>query len=383
MDSYEQHNEVTTSYDSSLKQNFYGYDYAGCVDKARDVSKEYVDASALSTPFSVKDILSINQGCYERESWRQGDRRDFDIPYQNSQPFCPDFGQTYHGAPHAGLDPYRSDAYYDEYHAYNPYYPYQQEYDAFSTYAADGPKPDILQRDAPALVPSLGVPCATDKTLQSAIPNCAPYTKESLEKFTHLSRKGTKTPVRNAKCEKDKCAKRKPRILFSQAQVHALEIRFRAQKYLTAPEREQLAKTLSLSPTQVKIWFQNRRYKSKRIKPPEVSTSTDAKPSKQCAGRKLYKPETRNVQTCPKMKSENDETVCEDGTPNAIYFDDGETYYRHGLCSDESVGTSTADALYVAEHVPNVPREMDLYAEHETKPIVHQQTKFYGMNFVC
>lgn len=58
--------------------------------------------------------------------------------------------------------------------------------------------------------------------------------------------------------------KRKPRVLFSQAQVLELERRFRQQKYVTAPEREILAQALNLSATQVKIWFQNRRYKSKR-----------------------------------------------------------------------------------------------------------------------
>uniref|UniRef100_A0A8C5HYN8 Homeobox protein Nkx-2.5 n=1 Tax=Gouania willdenowi TaxID=441366 RepID=A0A8C5HYN8_GOUWI len=58
--------------------------------------------------------------------------------------------------------------------------------------------------------------------------------------------------------------RRKPRVLFSQSQVYELERRFKQQRYLSAPERDHLAGLLKLTPTQVKIWFQNRRYKCKR-----------------------------------------------------------------------------------------------------------------------
>lgn len=58
--------------------------------------------------------------------------------------------------------------------------------------------------------------------------------------------------------------RRKPRVLFSQAQVYELERRFKQQRYLSAPEREHLAQLLKLTSQQVKIWFQNRRYKMKR-----------------------------------------------------------------------------------------------------------------------
>lgn len=50
--------------------------------------------------------------------------------------------------------------------------------------------------------------------------------------------------------------KRKRRVLFSKAQTYELERRFRQQRYLSAPEREQLASSISLTATQVKIWFQ-------------------------------------------------------------------------------------------------------------------------------
>ncbi|XP_042209372.1 homeobox protein DLX-3-like isoform X2 [Homarus americanus] len=58
--------------------------------------------------------------------------------------------------------------------------------------------------------------------------------------------------------------KRKRRILFTKAQTYELERRFRQQRYLSAPEREHLASLINLTPTQVKIWFQNHRYKTKK-----------------------------------------------------------------------------------------------------------------------
>ncbi|CAG9529854.1 unnamed protein product [Cercopithifilaria johnstoni] len=60
-------------------------------------------------------------------------------------------------------------------------------------------------------------------------------------------------------------ARRKPRVLFTQSQVSELEEHFKLQRYVNAAERERLAATLGLTPTQVKIWFQNRRYKCRRM----------------------------------------------------------------------------------------------------------------------
>ncbi|NXT79998.1 NKX31 protein, partial [Zapornia atra] len=57
---------------------------------------------------------------------------------------------------------------------------------------------------------------------------------------------------------------KRSRAAFSHSQVVELERKFSHQKYLSAPERAHLAKNLQLTETQVKIWFQNRRYKTKR-----------------------------------------------------------------------------------------------------------------------
>jgi len=58
--------------------------------------------------------------------------------------------------------------------------------------------------------------------------------------------------------------RRKRRVLFSKSQTRELERRFNEQRYLSASERDQLATTLRLSPLQIKIWFQNHRYKLKK-----------------------------------------------------------------------------------------------------------------------
>ena len=57
---------------------------------------------------------------------------------------------------------------------------------------------------------------------------------------------------------------KKSRVLFSQWQINELEKLFKKQKYVTSNEREIISKRLKLNPNQVKIWFQNRRYKIKK-----------------------------------------------------------------------------------------------------------------------
>ncbi|KAL0120839.1 hypothetical protein PUN28_008487 [Cardiocondyla obscurior] len=90
-----------------------------------------------------------------------------------------------------------------------------------------------------------------------------PYQETSITEDGNIVT-SSKTELR--KSQSGKRTKRKPRVLFSQTQVYELEQRFKQQRYLSAPEREMLAQTLKLTSTQVKIWFQNRRYKNKRAR---------------------------------------------------------------------------------------------------------------------
>ncbi|XP_077475638.1 homeobox protein Dlx4b-like [Stigmatopora argus] len=58
---------------------------------------------------------------------------------------------------------------------------------------------------------------------------------------------------------------RKPRTIYSSHQLQALNLRFQETQYLALPERADLASKLGLTQTQVKIWFQNKRSKYKKI----------------------------------------------------------------------------------------------------------------------
>ncbi|CAG9100613.1 unnamed protein product [Plutella xylostella] len=83
------------------------------------------------------------------------------------------------------------------------------------------------------------------------------------------------------RCDVTSTGKRKrswSRAVFSNLQRKGLERRFQIQKYITKPDRRQLAATLGLTDAQVKVWFQNRRMKWRHTKEGRAGVAGTALP---------------------------------------------------------------------------------------------------------
>ncbi|KAE9556100.1 hypothetical protein FO519_000734 [Halicephalobus sp. NKZ332] len=141
------------------------------------------------------------------------------VPYSQPQAVS-DFGRSNSSA--AGISPY--------------FYPQFQNTASAASYSTNSVTPNLFYQQPSSSPESFG----TDHT-----------TKIIEGSEVQINSKGKKT--------------RKPRTIYTSQQLQMLQQRFKQAQYLALPERAELASTLGLSQTQVKIWFQNRRSKQKKL----------------------------------------------------------------------------------------------------------------------
>ncbi|XP_061331178.1 H2.0-like homeobox protein isoform X3 [Pezoporus flaviventris] len=95
------------------------------------------------------------------------------------------------------------------------------------------------------------------------------------------------------------------RAVFSNLQRKGLEKRFEIQKYVTKPDRKQLAAMLGLTDAQVKVWFQNRRMKWRHSKEAQAQKDKDPPPEPE-AQQAAAQPAAAGDPECSPSRSEGD-----------------------------------------------------------------------------
>ncbi|KAK8747228.1 hypothetical protein OTU49_016698 [Cherax quadricarinatus] len=112
---------------------------------------------------------------------------------------------------------------------------------------------------------------------------------------------------------------RKPkriRTAFSPSQLLKLEQAFEKNQYVVGAERKQLAQSLNLSETQVKVWFQNRRTKHKRVQQEEEQQSgggqKKSNPSNSADGGKGESGKTDDKDDLSMIEYDEDDVMSDD-----------------------------------------------------------------------
>ncbi|XP_028253035.1 H2.0-like homeobox protein isoform X2 [Parambassis ranga] len=137
------------------------------------------------------------------------------------------------------------------------------------------------------------------------------------------------------------------RAVFSNLQRKGLEKRFEIQKYVTKPDRKQLAAMLGLTDAQVKVWFQNRRMKWRHSKEAQAQKDKekDEKPDKSLSepgSREAKEPVESECESEGGSECESDEA--DDGMESADGHLDITEHNKTSVIMSGSATASSAEA---------------------------------------
>ncbi|NXX94381.1 BARX2 protein, partial [Centropus bengalensis] len=192
----------------------------------------------------------------------------------------------------------------------------------------------------PSVVPHLA-PVATSSRALPAQPSSGSGSSETPASETHASSESeAEQPTPRLK------KPRRSRTIFTELQLMGLEKKFQKQKYLSTPDRLDLAQSLGLTQLQVKTWYQNRRMKWKKMVlkgGQEAPTKPKGRPKKNSI------PTSEEIEAEEKMNSQAQ--------------------------SQELEGSQPMEEPKVTEEKPEVSLEMDKSPEHIPEPSSEETTQ--------
>uniref|UniRef100_T1HA04 Homeobox domain-containing protein n=1 Tax=Rhodnius prolixus TaxID=13249 RepID=T1HA04_RHOPR len=170
----------------------------------------------------------------------------------------------------------------------------------------------------------------------------------------HLESENKTTSMTDGNClneDQDGARGRKPRrrrTAFTHAQLAYLERKFRCQKYLSVADRSDVADALNLSETQVKTWYQNRRWDHLIVE----SLNAEAVRTSICSSWFLHygATTTDEVETPEPAKIGAIKTAGCSGRKGCVGRQRSTAdHFQYGLLQQLSVGNSTG-GMYIPVH---------------------------------
>ncbi|KAM9798143.1 H2.0-like homeobox protein isoform 2-T2 [Neosynchiropus ocellatus] len=142
------------------------------------------------------------------------------------------------------------------------------------------------------------------------------------------------------------------RAVFSNLQRKGLEKRFEIQKYVTKPDRKQLAAMLGLTDAQVKVWFQNRRMKWRHSKEAQAQKDKDQSDQNPESTRDPKEPVESECDSEDRSECESDDAQDESGSG---HLDVSELHKTSVIMSSSAAASSAPPAASVSDTPASSP----------------------------